>query len=213
MFRSTMATLFLLGAVAAARAHFPFVIPEGDGSKAIVVFSDALEPDTRVNIDKLSPTKLKLRDTAGNVSDLEWTKGESRLLVNVPGTGSRVVLSHVADVNTIIESVAAPDYQRHQYTRRGVLQPGMYRLQAEATAIARTTPPDVGAVAEAPCSMQFHAEAIPCPADWDADGRVDSNDLFAFLRDFFGAGADFNADGQSNSLDLFDFLSLLLSGC
>lgn len=91
MFRSIMAASFCLAAVAAAQAHFPFVIPEADGSKAIVVFSDTLEPDANVNIDKLSPTKLKLRDSAGNDSAIEWTKGDHRLLVTVPGSGTRVV--------------------------------------------------------------------------------------------------------------------------
>ena len=90
MFRMLMAGIFTLGTVALSQAHFPFVVPE-EGSKAIVIFSDTLEPDTRVNIEKIAATKLKVRDASGTDKAVEWTKGEGKYSFGVPGTGSRVI--------------------------------------------------------------------------------------------------------------------------
>jgi uncharacterized GH25 family protein len=78
-------------AVGAARAHFPFVVPEPDGSAAKVVFSDSLKPDTNVNIEKVSNTKLTLRDAAGKETPLELKKGDGFYQVALPGSGPRVV--------------------------------------------------------------------------------------------------------------------------
>jgi hypothetical protein len=91
MFRTLGALVVGLVAVAAAQAHFPFVVPDDKGQSAKVVFSDGLEPDVNVNIEKIANTKLTLRDAAGKESALEWKKGEGFYAVNVPGTGDRVV--------------------------------------------------------------------------------------------------------------------------
>jgi hypothetical protein len=77
--------------VAVAQGHFPFVVPEPDGTRAKVVFSDDLNPDTAVNIEKLANTKLFLRDASGKETPLTWTKGEGHYLVELPGSGPRVV--------------------------------------------------------------------------------------------------------------------------
>jgi len=83
--------LFTLLTVSLAQGHFPFIVPEGKGETAKVVFSDDLNPDTNVNIEKIASTKLTLRDSAGKESTLEWKKGEGFYAVNVPGAGNRVV--------------------------------------------------------------------------------------------------------------------------
>jgi hypothetical protein len=74
-----------------AQGHFPFIVPDVGGSAAKVVFSDDLNPDTNVNIEKVANTRLAFRDSGGKESALEWKKGEGFYSVNVPGTGTRVV--------------------------------------------------------------------------------------------------------------------------
>jgi probable HAF family extracellular repeat protein len=54
-----------------------------------------------------------------------------------------------------------------------------------------------------------------CRADFNADGALDSRDLFEFLPAFFAADprADFNADARVDSSDLFEFLAVFFAGC
>ena len=91
MYRMIGAAVVGLVATAAAQAHFPFVVPDERGQSAKVVFSDTLEPDEAVNIEKIANTKLTLRDAAGKESPLEWKKGDGFYAVNIPGAGDRVV--------------------------------------------------------------------------------------------------------------------------
>ena len=91
MYRMIGAAAVGLFAVAVAHGHFPFVVPDAKGESAKVVFSDTLEPDADVNIEKIASTKLTLRDATGKESPLEWKKGDGFYAVNVPGGGDRVV--------------------------------------------------------------------------------------------------------------------------
>src|SRR5688572_11958754 len=54
-----------------------------------------------------------------------------------------------------------------------------------------------------------------CPADFNDDGGVNSQDFFDFLAAFFesDASADFNTDGVVNSQDFFDFLTAFFVPC
>jgi hypothetical protein len=54
---------------------------------------------------------------------------------------------------------------------------------------------------------------ISCPANWNGDEFVNSQDFFDFLADFFANHADLNRDGFTNSQDFFDFLSGFFTGC
>lgn len=81
----------VLASTTLSQAHFPFIVPDDKGGAAKVVFSDTLEPDTKVNIDKIGNTKLTLRDAGGKESALEWKKGEGHYSLVIPGGGTRVV--------------------------------------------------------------------------------------------------------------------------
>ncbi|MBC7772582.1 MAG: hypothetical protein H7210_08830 [Pyrinomonadaceae bacterium] len=52
-----------------------------------------------------------------------------------------------------------------------------------------------------------------CPADFNSDGVVGSQDFFDFIAAFFSSDADFNADGSTTSQDFFDFLAAFFAGC
>jgi probable HAF family extracellular repeat protein len=54
-----------------------------------------------------------------------------------------------------------------------------------------------------------------CPADFNTDDAVNSQDFFDFLTAFFAGAprADFNADALVNSQDFFDFLTAFFAGC
>lgn len=103
MYRMIGVAVVGLFAAGTASGHFPFVVPDAKGESARVVFSDGLEPDANVNIEKIANTKLTLRDAAGKEMPLEWKKGDGFYAVNVPGRGDRVI---------------------HGFTDYGVLQKG-----------------------------------------------------------------------------------------
>jgi uncharacterized GH25 family protein len=80
-----------------AQAHFTFVVPDADGKAAKLVFSDTLDPDTKVDIEKLSGTKLTLRDAGGKDTPVEMKKGDGFYSLALPGSGPRTVFG-VADM-------------------------------------------------------------------------------------------------------------------
>jgi len=90
MYKMCGAAIVLLAAGSMARAHFPFIVPDEKGTSAKVVFSDTLDPDTNVNIEKLANTKLMTRDAGGKDSVAEWKRGDGFYSLAVPG-GTRVV--------------------------------------------------------------------------------------------------------------------------
>jgi len=55
--------------------------------------------------------------------------------------------------------------------------------------------------------------SVGCPADYNHNNIVNSQDLFGFISDFFAGGVDFNGDGFSNSQDFFDFLAAFFTPC
>jgi hypothetical protein len=93
----------------------------------------------------------------------------------------------------------------------------MYNFWFEAN-----TPPTTGAITlglfkpYTPQSIDFNGP-VPsigtCPADWNHDGTVTSQDFFDFVDAFFAGNADFNNNGTTDSQDFFDFLNAFFAGC
>ncbi|MBC7773264.1 MAG: VCBS repeat-containing protein [Pyrinomonadaceae bacterium] len=52
-----------------------------------------------------------------------------------------------------------------------------------------------------------------CPADFNNDNTVTSQDFFDFIAAFFSNNADFNNDGVTTSQDFFDFLAAFFQTC
>jgi len=52
-----------------------------------------------------------------------------------------------------------------------------------------------------------------CPADWNHDLLVNSQDFLDFLSGFLMGEGDFNGDGKTMSDDYFAFLKALFKGC
>jgi hypothetical protein len=59
----------------------------------------------------------------------------------------------------------------------------------------------------------FEFQGLPCPADWNHDDAVTSQDFFDFLAAFFASAADFNQSGATDSQDFFDFLGAFFTDC
>lgn len=95
MTRFLAGTMLSLMLTAALQAHFVFVVPHSGGTKAKVVFSDSLDPDENVPIDKVSTLKLFLRGSGSKDVPLTWSKGENCYELDIPGEDTRVIYGSV----------------------------------------------------------------------------------------------------------------------
>jgi hypothetical protein len=64
-----------------------------------------------------------------------------------------------------------------------------------------------------PQLFSYTLQIIVCPAEWNDDRSVNSQDFFDFLDALFAGVADFNTDGVTNSQDFFDYLGAFFAGC
>ena len=97
----------LLALTAAARAHFVFVVPEGNGAKAKVIMSEDLKPNEQVGVGLIGGTKLKLRDTHGRDTPLTMVKAEHAYDTELPGTGQRLIYG-ITDLGVMQRGTGKP---------------------------------------------------------------------------------------------------------
>ncbi len=129
-------------------------------------------------------------------------------------------------------AVLAPAPYSIRWRRNGADLADDNRIQGSATPRLTITPflaehiGDYEAVVTTPCgefSSGLFSVPGSCPADWDRDGAVNSNDISAFLLDWLASiehntlVADFSGDGEVNSNDISAFLTAwldaVLTGC
>jgi uncharacterized GH25 family protein len=91
MNRCLLALAGLIVAASAAQAHFIYVVPEANGTSAKVVFSDSLEPDENVPIDRIANTKLFCRDASGKATPLTMKKGDNAYTITFPAGDSQII--------------------------------------------------------------------------------------------------------------------------
>jgi hypothetical protein len=81
MFRFAFALALVAGTALLAQAHFVFVVENGTK----IIFSDNLEPDTKVSMAKVEAgLKLFARDAAGKQVPVTFKSGKSELTVELP---------------------------------------------------------------------------------------------------------------------------------
>ena len=107
MTRMFGAAAVLVLAVAVSQAHFVYLVPADDGAAVKLVFSDTLDPDPAVNIEKVGGTKLTVRDAAGKETPATMKKGDACYEAAVPGAGPRVVYG-VAEYGVLQKGDAKP---------------------------------------------------------------------------------------------------------
>jgi len=94
MNRLILSVVALAACAAVTHAHMVYVVPAKDGGAATVVFSDSLEPDEKVRMDKLAGLKLVARIDGKDVP-VEYTKADHSFAAKLP-KGASVVYGTAA---------------------------------------------------------------------------------------------------------------------
>jgi hypothetical protein len=74
-----------------ASAHFAYIVRSADGAKIQVIFSDTLEPDKNVAIDKIAATTLFTVNANGAQLPFKLAKGENALIGDAPGKDVAII--------------------------------------------------------------------------------------------------------------------------
>jgi hypothetical protein len=105
MKRWCSAVVVLLASALAARAHFVWIVPAGDG-QASLIFSDSLKPDSTVPVTKIGATRLFLLND-GTVKELKATLRD-KSAYRVPLPKGPAVVAGVCRYGVVAKGKAAP---------------------------------------------------------------------------------------------------------
>jgi N-acetylneuraminic acid mutarotase len=95
MFRRLFGALVIAAATSVAQAHFVFVVPESDGQRATVVFSEDLRPDEQVDVAGIQSLKLFARQGKDGERALALAAGKHALTTEIDGKNAGVVRGSV----------------------------------------------------------------------------------------------------------------------
>jgi uncharacterized GH25 family protein/N-acetylneuraminic acid mutarotase len=85
-----------LGFAMSAQAHFVFIVPQADGKGARIVFSEDLEPDENVAIEKISKLQLKAMSADQKSSDLPVKAEKHHLSAALDETKPAILFSSLS---------------------------------------------------------------------------------------------------------------------
>lgn len=138
------------------------------------------------------PTRYRL---SGSVGELGHADSQAVVRLSLVGGGV---------INEVVSRANSTD----SFDLSGTLEPGNYRLYAEAMGRGRTTPLLLLSTGASTCSLVFDAGTeLFDPADWNQDRLVNTDDFFDFIVDFAAGNADFDHSGVTDTQDLFGFLN------
>jgi uncharacterized GH25 family protein len=94
MSRSLAALFALVVAPLAASAHMVYVVPSADGTAVTVVFSDTLEPDPKVKMEKVAGLALTAVTADGKPAAVALKKEDHRFTAALPA-GAKIAFGDV----------------------------------------------------------------------------------------------------------------------
>src|SRR5437588_829199 len=89
-----------------ARGHFVWIVPDQAG--ALVIFSDTLQPDTKVPVTKIAVTEVFAIGAGGKTHPLKLTLGKDVYRVDAPGKGQPSVFGAVCQYGVVQKGKADP---------------------------------------------------------------------------------------------------------
>lgn len=149
-----MAALLVIGGV--AHAHFVFVVPQKDGKSVQIVFSDSLEPDENVAIEKIAGLKLLGRSADGKTTPIDCKKAAHSLTAEFGTIDPKCVMGSV-DYGVIQKGDTKPYLLK--YHPRAIL-PG---CDQKLATVGETSPIEIIPIAGPKLVFQVLALGKPLP--------------------------------------------------
>ena len=151
-----------------------------------------------------------LEPASGSLATIDLTQNASTYL---PLSGTSMSCPHVAAVAALMVALYGPDRLHVPMLRQALL------LSAEDRGAPGRDDLYGYGIVRADLAKAYLDTQLPplCPADFNADGELNPDDLADYIGAFFaqppGQGSDFNADAEVNPDDLADFIGAYFAGC